>query len=171
MGGNYQNSKNSIEKSLIAWVNEVISEERWRDCYDIHIDEISNIFKKRNSWLEGAIYAFDCLLSLIDVLKYEVFLAIPIESYEKQFDVKKLLTIDSLKNEIHLTTPPSFYLFPMGYEMWNEAKENSVKYFLTYNDKAYNAFFSELIDGFEYNRTVFISSNFNYTEILKQAKS
>ena len=83
MDGHYQDKKSEYIVFLQNWINQVISDELWEKYADLHIDQVNQIFKKKQNWITGSLFLFNCILSLIDKVNYDVFLVIPLSCVSK----------------------------------------------------------------------------------------
>lgn len=109
MDGKYQNEQSNILKRINSWIDETIQNSLWENYWDLHITEVSTIFKSKETWIEGSLYIRSLLLNNDKIKYYDLLLAIPLGYNE--ISGKYPLTADDLTRALY-STPPSFYFFP-----------------------------------------------------------
>jgi len=156
MDGHYQDKKSKMVDFLQNWINLVISDKLWQKYVDLHIDEIDQVFKHKQNWITGSLFLLNCMLSLINKAKYDVFLVIPLTCVSKT-GLVTFTNRESLESELDIT-PPSFYLFPKGEKNY-EKTISSAKYLdLISQDMNIMVYYKEENENDEYYRTLYLRS-------------
>lgn len=103
---------------LAAWAEEVIKDQLWERFTDLHIDVLDVRFKQPGRWVEASLCLLTCFRDIVDESKYEILLAIPLASSADPLDVEAL-PLATLEERVDYT-PPSFYLYPIGFWAFDE---------------------------------------------------
>lgn len=154
MAGNYDSKKDHIDDSLRNWINEVISKELWNKYHDLHINDIDDIFKSQENWISGSLFLLSRISSLIDRKKYDFFLAIPLSCVSNPNTVN-LSSVEILEHQLDIT-PPSFYLFPIGENNYEDTIRKSEYLYKLSKNIGFQVFYKVEKDQDEYYRTLFI---------------
>ena len=72
--------------------------------------------------------------------------------------------MEDLKYKLHVSTPPSFYLFPIGMQAYELTKMSAIRHPIVSVEKKFLAYYSERIEEGVYERTLFLSSNYTDAE-------
>lgn len=154
MDGEYYNKKSKFLNFLQNWVNQVINDKLWEKYVDLHINEIDKKFEKKQNWIKGGLFLLNCILSLIDRSRYDVFLVIPLSCTTRE-DSLVFTKLELLEEELDIT-PPSFYLFPKGERNYLDTIKNT-KY-LDFFIKNMDVYYKEEEENGEVYRTIYIKS-------------
>lgn len=157
MDGRYQNKKSEFIDFLQNWIDQVISNKLWEKYADLHIDEVDQTFKQKPNWITGSLFLFNCILSLIDKVNYDVFLVIPLSCVSKE-DLVTFTKVESLESELDIT-PPSFYLFPKGEKSYEETIKSTKKLDVIIENMNVNIYYKEENENEEYYRTLYLKSS------------
>lgn len=157
MGGPYQSKRGELITELQHWINQVISGKLWERYADLHIDTVDQAFKRKQNWIAGSLFLFDCISSLIDETKYNVLLVIPL-SHRSASNLEALATLKLQSHELD-TTPPSFYLFPKGEKNY-EVTIRSAKQIgnVTYRTLRFPVYYKEESNQEECYKTLYLTN-------------
>lgn len=155
MAGQYQNKKTEYKLLLANWVDYSIRNKSWEKHQDLHLDEIDADFIQKEYWLEGSLYAFEIIQSLLKTNIYKCLLVIPLSYSESESNINKL-SWSYIKTSFDIT-PPSFYLFPKGEENYEETLNNLIYLKKLSKDSGYKIFFNQKQERIgEYSRSIYI---------------
>jgi hypothetical protein len=135
-------------------VEEVVENQLWEKYVDLHIDVLDARFKQPGRWVEASLFVLSCFQDILDRSKYEVLLAIPLESSATPTDGAKLYP-DMLEQSVD-STPPSFYLFPVHFPAFDETLKASVYLASLSCLMSRKVYLKEIEEDAEYHRWLFV---------------
>lgn len=155
MDGQYLSKKEKYKKLLSDWVDNSIRNKSWIKYQDLHIDEIDSEFRQKSNWIDGSFFIYEIILSIIKPDLYSCLLVIPLSYSDTETNISQL-TWNNMKVLLDLT-PPSFYLFPIGEENYEETIKSLIFLERLSEDCTYKVFFKqeEEFEG-EYNRSIYV---------------
>jgi hypothetical protein len=109
MDGTYQRNKKPNLKIVNNWVTYTIKNSMWEKYYDLHIDEISEVFKDKESWIVGSMYIRESIKKKLKKEPYDLLLIISLNCKGEPQKIPN--SIFEINEDLNIT-PPSFYLFP-----------------------------------------------------------
>lgn len=114
MAGPYLNDCQIIK----TWLSKTYSEGRYLQFDDLHIDQISPNYKKKDSWLQGGVTCLKAATDLCKDLKLPciIVLIISLRSNKKSYGVN-FSNLSELEKEF-CQTPPSLYMFDKTNHSW-----------------------------------------------------
>jgi len=152
-----------IKKKIEKWLQITICQDKgYLRCDDIHIDQISKIFSKRERWILGAEY---CLRVATEInsskkLPFTILAAISLRYGEKPFGIN-FKNFEELEKELDEYTPPSLYAFPVeGERKFFNSKMLRIE-FLNFYPNDYRILYSECKDSIEeeFSRTLWLEKD------------
>ncbi len=106
-----------------SWLLSVVNDISWEKYNDLHIDEVDNVFKKKDNWFDGGLECYIHAVSIVKELKipYTIELTFSLKSKKtlKDYVIKD---IESLKKEFDYS-PPSLYVFRNDWKNLEEIKK------------------------------------------------
>lgn len=155
MDGQYQNKRSQYREYLEKWSADVIQNRLWDKFVDLHVDEIDDVFKKKDMWIESSVFLYDILSEIVDRNLYSIVLAIPLVYKRESVQIPN--TVEKLQKEVDIT-PPSFYLFPTNSEALQKTLEdaNPLKISGAKLPTHSRPFYKEEMERGEYFRVVYI---------------
>ncbi len=125
-----------------SWLLSVVNDISWEKYNDLHIDEVDNVFKKKDNWFEGGLECYIHAVSIVKELKipYTIELTFSLKSKKtlKDYVIKD---IESLKKEFDYS-PPSLYVFRNDWKNLEEIKKKGTALEgLIDNDKVFGSLY------------------------------
>ncbi len=139
---------------LTVWVAEVVENQLWEKSVDLHIDVLDAQFKRPGRWVEVSLLLLSCLQNIVDRNRYEILLAIPLDLSDSPTNIDVLHP--GMLEEIVDTTPPSFYLYPIGFSAFVQTIDSSLYLSSLSTITNRDVYFKEWKDVDGYNRTLFV---------------
>ncbi len=141
-------------KPLTEWVEQTIENRLWEKYNDLHIDVLDEQFQKPGRWVEASLFLLSCLRDMVDRSKYKVLLAIPLAASDSPVDVD---TLHPNKLEESLSdTPPSFYLYPTHFSVFDETLRASLYVSSLSRLMQHEVYFKEKEEDKEYYSWLFV---------------
>jgi hypothetical protein len=152
MDGNY---RKNVHMSIIQnWIKESFIDDKWKDFYDLHLDEIDSKFIDNKLWVIGGL---QCLDIAKEILSDSVFF--PILSFELSSENLFNLKINNQKEliDIFSFSPPSLYVMNNDFDNWQETIYESVQLFDIDLFIGYKIYYREIVnDDSEFDRFLYI---------------
>ena len=142
------------------WVKSVMLNEIAWEANNLHIDELSEAYKERNSWFNGAIESYKLLLSLpIVKTQHNLIPFLHIDLKDKKEDiVPTILSEEFIHEEINEYTPPDLHFCSREYYNDFYSKLDVCKLDLTLDNLQFKFLFRTYYDHTEmmYAREIYV---------------
>ncbi len=157
MDGKYFKIVNDIKtkKVIEDWIHRSIVDFNNNKILDLHIDEINDFYNKKKYWVQGSLFLYNYLSTLIDKNKYFLILSIPLKFVHS--DEETLIkSIKQIEKELDNFTPPSFYLLPKNSEVFTKTILRSLYMKNISTILNFKVYLQIIRDKDEFDRTLFL---------------
>jgi hypothetical protein len=105
--------------AIEAWMTSNLKQRGYDRYDDLHIDQIDQTWRDRDSWIEGGLQAFRTALEIRNksALDVSVVLAYSLDARSRESRNLDFWTTKELLESLG-SSPPSLYLFQKGREPW-----------------------------------------------------